>query len=163
MKKIFTLLLLITFLVPINAQNRKADKKAAKEERKKVEWIQDKSLEIINRGLDLKGTFVVYCENPVFEAQVERWISTLFEEGFELGEWFQDDEGLTFQGDYIFELIPGPYADYGTYVANNIKISDLGNNNKLVADIKFKSFSASSRYARMFRNIIVERLKESNK
>ncbi len=163
MKKIFTLILLLSLIIPLNAQNRKADKKAAKEEQKAIEWLNQRNLKIVNRGLDFNKTFVVFSREPVIkggllEDRLEYWKSKLFETGFEVGEWFEDESGLNIQGDYLFELIKGQ----GLF-GYTIKISDVNNNNKLVADIRFNPFNPGRIYAERFRNQIIEKLKQSNK
>ena len=94
MKKIFfTLALLISFS---SFGQSKQDKKVVKKLK----------LEIINRGLDLKGRFISkdsynceYCK-PV----EKNWNNSLFKAGLRTGTWYKEDGVEIYDGDYVFGI-----------------------------------------------------------
>ena len=90
---LFTLALLVSFG---SFGQSKQDKKVMKKLK----------LEIINRGLDLKGKFISkdsykcgYCKS------VEtNWNNSLFKAGLRTGTWYKKDGAEIYDGDYVFEI-----------------------------------------------------------
>ena len=90
---LFTLALLISFS---SFGQSKQDKKVVKKLK----------LEIINRGLDLKGRFISkdsynceYCK-PV----EKNWNNSLFKAGLRTGTWYKKGGAEVYDGDYVFEI-----------------------------------------------------------
>jgi len=90
---LFTLALLVSFN---SFGQSKQDKKV----------IKKLKLEIINRGLDLKGKFISkdsykcgYCKSV--EAN---WNNSLFKAGLRTGTWYKEDGVEIYDGDYVFEI-----------------------------------------------------------
>jgi hypothetical protein len=90
---LFTLALLVSFN---SFGQSKQDKKI----------IKKLKLEIINRGLDLKGKFISkdsykcgYCKSV--EAN---WNNSLFKAGLRTGTWYKEDGVEIYDGDYVFEI-----------------------------------------------------------
>tara|TARA_B110000908_G_scaffold165711_1_gene215627 strand:- start:1921 stop:2358 length:438 start_codon:yes stop_codon:yes gene_type:complete len=97
--------------------------------KKELKKFNKMDLKIINRGLDLNATFVVYYK---YTSQVDlvedSWETAMFSKGLDVGDYSQQSNSLIFNGRYIFD----------TSTHGQIKIQDLQNNNKLVASITYK-------------------------
>ena len=90
---LFTLALLVSFN---SFGQSKQDKKV----------IKKLKLEIINRGLDLKGKFISkdsykcgYCKSVE-----SNWNNSLFKAGLRTGTWYKEDGVEIYDGDYVFEI-----------------------------------------------------------
>ena len=144
--------------------------------KKEQKMIKKAEIKIINRGLDLNAAFVPYYEkwyNSFAEKYMygnrymDAWTDTLFEAGLEVGEFYEkstvkDSENremimlgqVMFKGRYNFEI-----SSKGA--KNTIKITDLQNNNKMVASI---SWELSSSYGKnsFIRQYLIEELIRKN-
>ena len=101
-------------------------------------------LKIVNRGLDLNSTFVVYSEESsqkLIDLVEDSWETAMFSKGLDVGDYYEESQvkdtnnremalsnSITFNGRYVFD----------TSTHGQIKIQDLENNNKLVASITYK-------------------------
>ena len=101
-------------------------------------------LKIVNRGLDLNSTFVVYSEESsqqLIDLVEDSWETAMFSKGLDVGDYYEESQvkdtnnremalsnSITFNGRYVFD----------TSTRGQIKIQDLENNNKLVASITYK-------------------------
>lgn len=130
-----------------------------KEERK----IKKLNLRIVNKGLDLNDTFVVY--HKTFPSYENNWEAALFSAGFDVGDYFDKKNvkdtnnremvlynEVIFRGRYVFDI--SPYT--------RITVKDLQNDNKIVALIEHNGWSGWSEDGIFLINYIVESLKASN-
>jgi len=117
MKKLFILLLVIGFCINTNAQFSK----------KEMKKIKKREIKTINRGLDLKARFVPYYASGRISDTENAWSNSLFEAGFDVGDYSESNVGVRANGRYLFEI-----KHY------SVTISDLENDNKVVATITFK-------------------------
>jgi len=132
MKKVLVLLL----IVPVIGLSQ-----YTKKELKKLDKME---LKIVNRGLDLNSTFVVYSEESsqqLIDLVEDSWETAMFSKGLDVGDYYEESQvkdtnnremalsnSITFNGRYVFD----------TSTRGQIKIQDLENNNKLVASITYK-------------------------
>jgi len=109
--------------------------------KKELKTIKKAEIKIINRGLDLNAVFVPYKEKYYsnylqqwvdYSKYVDAWADTLFEAGLEVGEFYETSDSVNFKGRYQFEILFG--AKTGQ---QSIRITDLENNNKMVASISW--------------------------
>ena len=75
----------------------------SKQDKKVIKKLE---LEIINRGLDLKGKFISkdsykcgYCKSVE-----SNWNNSLFKAGLRTGTWYIEDGVEIYDGDYVFEI-----------------------------------------------------------
>ena len=148
MKKIFILLLVIGFCINTNAQFSK----------KEMKKIKKREIKIINRGIDLKATFIPYYESRRIGDTENAWSNSLFEAGFDVGDYSKSNGVVIANGRYLFEI-----KHY------SVTISDLQNDNKIVATITFKKgvfakFNVLIHQAKgnFIRSYILEKLIEKN-
>ena len=132
MKKVLVILL----IVPVIGLSQ-----YTKKELKKLDKME---LKIVNRGLDLNSTFVVYSEESsqqLIDLVEDSWETAMFSKGLDVGDYYEESQvkdtnnremalsnSITFNGRYVFD----------TSTRGQIKIQDLENNNKLVASITYK-------------------------
>jgi hypothetical protein len=129
-------LLLLLLIVPVIGLSQ-----YTKKELKKLDKME---LKIVNRGLDLNSTFVVYSEESsqqLIDLVEDSWETAMFSKGLDVGDYYEESQvkdtnnremalsnSITFNGRYVFD----------TSTRGQIKIQDLENNNKLVASITYK-------------------------
>jgi len=129
-------LLLLLLIVPVIGLSQ-----YTKKELKKLDKME---LKIVNRGLDLNSTFVVYSEESsqqLIDLVEDSWETAMFSKGLDVGDYYEESQvkdtnnremalsnSITFNGRYVFD----------TSTRGQIKIQDLENNNKLVAYITYK-------------------------
>ena len=118
MKKILFLL----FFIPVLSFSQ-----YSKKELKKIKKME---LKIVNRGLDLKETFVPYCikKNNFMGTVESSWAEAMFTLGLDVGDYSSSSSTVNFNGRYVFDS-----NAFGV-----IKILDLYNDNKIVATIRYK-------------------------
>ena len=129
MKKLLLLLLFVTTLFTVNAQD------------------------VTVRGIDLSKTFVVSCtafSTNGYNKKVEGiWNEALFEKGLDVGDYYYEK---TAKDTYNREIVLGSkIVIKGSYLIEitspkKVVIRDVGNNNKLVGTISFKS-GGKSKYS----------------
>ena len=147
MKQLIVIISLIIFPIALNAQY---SKKELKELKKLTE-----SLKINNRGFDSNDDLVPYDKKGYTivkgnEPWEVAWSTSLFESGFNVGDYSRTNEGIGFNGRYSFEYI---YPD-------GINILDLNNGNKLVCTIRWKGVFGD--WTELKRRYILEKLIETN-
>jgi hypothetical protein len=112
--------------------------------KKELKKLDKMELKIVNRGLDLNSTFVVYSEESsqqLIDLVEDSWETAMFSKGLDVGDYYEESQvkdtnnremalsnSITFNGRYVFD----------TSTRGQIKIQDLENNNKLVASITYK-------------------------
>ena len=157
-------LLLLLLIAPVMGFSQ-----YTKKELKKLEKME---LKIVNRGLDLDATFVVYSEQSsqdLVDLVEDSWETAMFSKGLNVGDYYSENSVVDgnnreiqvsssnyFNGRYIFDT-----STYG-----QIKIQDLENNNKLVATITYKrdlSWGVGFNPLIWKKEYVIEKLIESNK
>ena len=161
---LFTLALLVSF-------NSFGQSKADKKIEKKLK------LEIINKGIDFSGDFVIFIDSdsnefvidsaggygvpPTYkdhtETVVKNWEMSFFKNGLETGSWYVSEDNATIiNGDYKVEV-------YG----NSMIIKDANNNFSTVAIINYNRTSGlntgNNKKGADRRDYILRKLKESNR
>jgi hypothetical protein len=140
---------------------------------KELKKLEKMEIRIVNRGLDLDATFVPYCEpdgtTDLHKTSEENWSKSMFVAGLEVGDYsgqsvVKDSNNRemnlsrtnTFNGRYVFDVS----------TSGLVKISDLFNNNKVVATISYKSdlnYAAFGADVSFKREYLISKLIESNK
>jgi len=151
MKKIIVILLLVPFFG------------FAQYSKKQLRKIKKLELKVVNKGLDLKETFVVY--HKTFSSYENDWESALFSAGLDVGDYFDKKnvkdtnnremilyDEVIFRGRYVFDI--SPYT--------RITIKDLKNDNKIVALIEHNGWSGWGEESIYLMDYIVNALIESN-
>lgn len=105
MKKIIVILLLVPFFG------------FAQYSKKQLRKIKKLELKVVNKGLDLKETFVVY--HKTFSSYENDWESALFSAGLDVGDYFDKKnvkdtnnremilyDEVIFRGRYVFDISP---------------------------------------------------------
>ena len=131
--------------------------------KKQLRKIKKLELKVVNKGLDLKETFVVY--HKTFSSYENDWESTLFSAGLDVGDYFDKKnvkdtnnremilyDEVIFRGRYVFDI--SPYT--------RITIKDLKNDNKIVALIEHNGWSGWGEESIYLMDYIVNALIESN-
>jgi len=112
--------------------------------KKQLKKLEKMELKVINRGLDLSETFVVYTKETsqnLVDLVEDSWELALFSKGLKVGDYYSEksvidgnnrelnvSSTLYFNGRYLFNI-----ETHG-----QIKILDLENNNQIVAYITYK-------------------------
>lgn len=151
MKKIIVIILLVPFFG------------FAQYSKKQLRKIKKLELKVVNKGLDLKETFVVY--HKTFSSYENDWESALFSAGLDVGDYFDKKnvkdtnnremilyDEVIFRGRYVFDI--SPYT--------RITIKDLKNDNKIVALIEHNGWSGWGEESVYLMDYIVNALIESN-
>ena len=139
--------------------------------KKELKKLDKMELKIVNRGLDLNSTFVVYSKEisqNLLDLVEDSWETAMFSKGLDVGDYYEESQvkdtnnremelsnSITFNGRYIFD----------TSTHGQIKIQDLENNNKLVASITYKrdlNFGIGQNPLIWKKEYVIEKLIESN-
>ena len=149
-------LLLLLLFIPLVSYTQYSKKELRK--------LKKVNLNIVNRGLDLNATFVVYSnseDEDYWKYNNNQWEAAMFSKGLDVGDYTYQRQvkdannremtlsnSITFNGRYIFDTS-----------SSVLSIKDLQNNNKIVATITFEKLY----YPTFGYDYIIEKLIESNK
>ena len=139
--------------------------------KKQLKQLEKMELKIINRGLNLSETFVVFSKQSsqnLIDLVEDSWEMALFAKGLNVGDYYSQNKvfdgnnreinvasSLYFNGRYIFD----------TSTHRQIKILDLENNNQLVASVTYKrdlNWGAGFNPLSWKKEYVIEKLIESN-
>ncbi len=156
-------LLFLLFFIPVLSFSQ-----YSKKELKKLKKME---LKIVNRGLDLKETFVPYCikKNNFMGTVESSWAEAMFTLGLDVGDYSSQKQikdsnnretelsrTVTFNGRYVFDS-----NAFGV-----IKILDLYNDNKIVATIRYKgslNYGAGGNDLYFKKEYVIKELIKSNR